>query len=55
MMNGEKKTYKCSEVKKSCYYSVTLEPRMTFCDYICKTGHRRECDPEECDKYKPRE
>lgn len=50
--------YKCSEVKESCKYSCGISSRsssdLIICDYIVKTGRRRGCDPEKCDKYKKR-
>ena len=24
-----------------------------ICEYMVRTGQRRGCDPEKCDKYKP--
>lgn len=46
-------TVKCSEVIKTCHYSSTITEDRVLCDYIGMTGHRRGCDPEKCDKYKP--
>lgn len=55
----EKKTYKCSKVKQTCKYCGRISsPKATFsntCDYLLKTGKRRGCNPEACDKYEPRE
>lgn len=46
------KTYDCSRVKNSCYYSNRLSGGGTvICDYLCKTGKRRGCDPKKCDKF----
>ena len=45
-------TYKCSEVINTCVYSGYLDGAPNYCDYLCKVGHSRGCDPEECDKYK---
>ena len=44
-------TYKCSEVMDSCIYCGRIEHDSKCCNYLYKTGHRRMCDPEECDKY----
>ena len=49
------KTYKCSKVMSSCRYSERLRNKELFCDYIGHTGHRRCCNPEECDKYERRD
>ena len=45
------KTYKCSQVKNSCYYSLRLSSSVVICDFLHKTGERRGCNPEKCDKY----
>lgn len=46
------KTYKCSQVKNSCYYSIRLNGgNIVICDYLHKTGERRGCNPEKCEKY----
>lgn len=57
-MSDQKKTYKCSEVGKTCKYQYRHNyggGRCTdaICYYIGVTGHRRGCDPEHCDKYEP--
>ena len=49
--NESKKTYKCSQVMKTCKYAEKCGGALT-CGYITIEGHRRGCDPEECDKYK---
>lgn len=48
----EVKTYQCSKVGHKCFYKSGNGQNRT-CDYIIKTGHRRGCPPEQCDKYKP--
>lgn len=52
------KPVKCSEVIRSCEYSMNLSNAggsgMLFCDYLCKTKERRGCDPEQCTRYKRR-
>ena len=50
-------TVKCSEVIKSCAYSALISNcnsvgMRRFCDYLGKTGKRRGCNPEECNKFK---
>ena len=49
--NVEPVTYQCSKVMKTCYYARKIGAAMV-CNYIEIEGHRRVCDPEECDKYK---
>ena len=49
--NAEPVTYQCSKVMKTCYYARKIGAAMV-CNYIEIEGHRRVCDPEECDKYK---
>ena len=49
--NVEPVTYQCSKVMKTCYYARKIGGAMV-CNYIEIEGHRRVCDPEECDKYK---
>lgn len=44
-------TYKCSEVIHTCKYGYYVSNGEMYCDYIEQTGHRRGCNPEECDKY----
>ena len=44
-------TVKCSKVIKTCEYSFSPTTGFTFCDYLCKTGNRRGCPAEQCDKY----
>lgn len=44
-------TVKCSEVMRTCKYSCIYAGVAQFCDYIGKTGCRRGCDAEHCDKY----
>lgn len=46
----QSKTYKCSEVIKTCKYADKVGAAMC-CDYINIAGHRRGCEPEQCDKY----
>ena len=46
-------THMCSKEIHSCKYSNNISGVYLVCDYINKTGHRRGCDPEKCDKYKP--
>lgn len=45
------KTYKCSKVMQSCVFASTASKIYSYCDYLSMTGHRRGCNPEECDKY----
>lgn len=49
--NAEPITYQCSKVMKTCFYARKIGAAMV-CNYIEIEGHRRVCDPEECDKYK---
>lgn len=51
IQNAEPITYQCSKVMKTCYYARKIGAAMV-CNYIEIEGHRRVCDPEECDKYK---
>ena len=51
IQNAELVTYQCSKVMKTCYYARKIGAAMV-CNYIEIEGHRRVCDPEECDKYK---
>ena len=51
IQNAEPVTYQCSKVMKTCYYARKIGAAMV-CNYIEIEGHRRVCDPEECDKYK---
>lgn len=39
-----------------CKYSFTPNTFSTIilCDYLDKTGHRRGCPAENCDKFEPR-
>lgn len=39
---------------RSCKYSVNFGAGTTLCDYMKKTGKRRECSVGECDKYEKR-
>ena len=49
---GNKKSVKCTEaVMKTCKYARYMCSNERYCDYISRTGHRRGCPPEECDKY----
>ena len=50
--SGDAKTYKCSEVGGKCIYRAGQSKEVFMCDYIGKTGHRRGCNPEQCDKFK---
>nr|DAD99468.1 MAG TPA: hypothetical protein [Siphoviridae sp. ctNU74] len=36
-----------------CRYSVKLQSTV-LCDYLEKTGHRRDCDAETCTKFESR-
>lgn len=49
----KKKTVKCTPaVMKTCEYSSRYNSGTPlYCDYLCKTGQRRVCKPECCDKY----
>ena len=49
--NSEPVTYQCSKVMKTCFYARKIGAALV-CNYIEIEGHRRGCDPEECDKYK---
>lgn len=49
-MSEEQKTYKCSEVMKTCKYRVWLSGDYA-CGYILETEKRRGCDPEQCSRY----
>lgn len=49
--SAEPATYQCSKVMKTCFYARKIGAAMV-CNYIEIEGHRRVCDPEECDKYK---
>ena len=51
IQNAEPVTCQCSKVMKTCYYARKIGAAMV-CNYIEIEGHRRVCDPEECDKYK---
>ena len=42
---------KCSKVIKTCKYGAVFNDSTKFCDYLCKTGKRRGCSVDECDKY----
>lgn len=53
-MDSNKKTYKCSEVKRSCHYCSILSGNEPVCNYCLMESHSRGCDPEQCDKYVPR-
>ena len=44
-------TVKCSKVISTCKYGRCITNEYRYCDYLCKTGHRRGCSPEQCDKY----
>ena len=49
-------TVKCSEVIKTCKYCGIVNgtkqcSTSVTCDYLLKTGKRRGCSPEACDKY----
>lgn len=46
----EKKTYQCSKVIKTCKYADKAGTSL-YCNYLGEAKHRRECEPEECDKY----
>ena len=48
------KTVKCSKVIKTCKYSAHITNEYMFCDYLCKTGSRRGCSVDACDKYEKR-
>ena len=41
----------------TCKYSKMFDynTKKTYCDYLCMTGHRRNCKAWECDKYEKRE
>lgn len=54
ILNAEPVTYQCSKVMKTCTYAEKVGAAMT-CNYIGIEGHRRGCEPEECDKYKKEE
>lgn len=47
-------TVKCSEMRDKCVYAVKFKDSEYCCDFIGVTGKRRGCDPEKCDKFKPR-
>ena len=43
---------KCTQaVKKKCQYGA-YNASSWLCEYILKTGHRRECPAEACNKFK---
>lgn len=50
------KTVNCTqEVMNTCAYARKYNgSTVAYCDYICKTGHRRGCLPQCCDKYESR-
>ena len=54
IQNAESVTYQCSKVIKTCAYAEKVGGALT-CNYIGIEGHRRGCEPEECDKYKKAE
>lgn len=51
IQNAEPFTYQCSKVIKRCAYSEKAGAALT-CNYIGIEGHRRGCEPEQCDKFK---
>lgn len=51
IQNAEPVTYQCSKVIKQCRYAEKVGGALT-CNYIGIEGHRRGCEPEECDKFK---
>lgn len=59
MSEEQKKTYKHSEVGPNCVYSGRIgnygvNDICAICDYMLKTGKRRGCSGEACDKYVPK-
>ena len=45
-------TYNCKDVIDTCKYKFTTHySNFKGCDYLCKTGKRIGCKPEQCDKY----
>lgn len=39
---------------RKCKYSGIVGMKNVTCDYILRTGHRRGCPADQCDKYEPR-
>ena len=40
---------------KDCEYRGCLSTNTEYCDYISHVGLSRNCDPENCNKYRKRE
>lgn len=47
-----------NKICKSCKYSCTMASydngKGMMCNYLAKTGKRRNCEIGECDKYEPK-
>ena len=41
------------KICKSCKYHYGGDNAITICDYLLKTGKRRNCPVGVCDKYEP--
>lgn len=58
MSEKKKKTYKHSEVGNTCIFSGHIGNQVSdsavICEYILRTGKRRGCKGEACDKYIPK-
>ena len=50
--DGAKKTN--ARLCQRCRYKVELSGSTPYCDYLHKTGERRNCPVGWCDKYEPR-
>ena len=37
-----------------CKYSGIIGTNQVVCDFILRTGHRRGCPADKCDKFEPR-
>jgi len=39
---------------KLCYFRKSIGMSLSACHYMLETGEPRGCDPEGCDKFRPR-
>ena len=51
----ERKKHKKRCIKCKYSYVPNIKGAIIVCDYLDKTGRRRGCPAENCDKFEPRE
>ena len=47
----DKEPIDCNTQGRKCIFKARVSGGELICDYLCKVGHMRGCDPHQCTKY----